>query len=456
MKQNITISILLILLTLTLAACNAFKQEPATVTPIPTLSLQPTSTQIQETVVSQPDTPTPTRPTVTPTRPTATVTAVPTSGQPVLHTQGATNVRLGPGMIFNVSHVLSANSIVPIIGKNLESTWWVVPGLGDGPGKPGWVSGAVVTVQGDLSQVPFVAPPTLTPTPNPPAFPIMGNGGLPPGGDTCVVVHPGPGDLGPTVVRLGPGYDYVVTAHLGLNRWAAIAEAQSGWYRIVDASGLGGWVHQSEVAFAGRCSAPGSGPDLPLVENPGSPPSNRCLVSRPGQFPPPGIHLGPGRQFALTARLGNWAEVLSSEIGWHQILLGPGQVGWIDGADVELIGTCSTPEPVPQRIQFEPGAISAIVNGALQPPQRDQYLFRAMAGQHTIIEIHSTDGRANFMLSGVNDGQPYKRLEDEQRIWGAELPTTQDYLLTVAAPAQAPFTEYSFELIIRPLDSQTP
>jgi len=441
MKPKLYILSLFVLLLVALAACAPRSRAPASATPA-----VPVPATVIATAVIPEETAVP--PTHTALPPTATATPAPVTLQPALITHDHTNVRLGPGLAYGVSFVLPANTTAPIIGKSLDSTWWAVPG--NGQGSYGWVSGAVVSLQGSLNGVPFLAAPTLTPTPN---LPTVGNEGLPPGGDTCVVVQPGPNDVGPTVLRQGPGHSFPVVAILGLNRWADIAEVQSGWYRVQDASGLGGWIHESEAAFAGRCSAPGSGPDLPIIEDPGSPPANRCSVSRPGQFPPPGIHLGPGRQFALIARLGNWAEILQTEMGWHQILLGPGQVGWVSDEDVDLIGACQVDNnPAPQRIEFAPGTISAIVDGQLQPPQRNAYVFRSLAGQMVILEIHSTDGRANFMLQGVSDGQPYKRLEDEQRLWSARLPLTQDYLLTVAAPADAPATEYSLELIIEPLE----
>jgi hypothetical protein len=89
----------------------------------------------------------------------------------------------------------------------------------------------------------------------------------------------------------------------------------------------------------------------------------------------------------------------------------------------------------------------------LEPPQRNFYLFRAFAGQQATIEIVSEFNRANFAISGVSDGQPYKRVEDELHIWSAVLSTTQDYLLTVAAPADAPTTGYRIFLTIEPLNT---
>ena len=198
---------------------------------------------------------------------------------------------------------------------------------------------------------------------------------------------------------------------------------------------------------------PDDGPgSIPLIEEPGSPPTDRCLAHRPGQFPPPDVHLGPGRQFALIARLGNWAEVLKTEVGWHQILFGAGEVGWVHADDVELTGPCAASEPVPQRIQFVPGETSITLEGMLESPQRDFYLFRAFAGQRATIEIVSESNRANFAVSGMSSGQPYKRVEDELHSWSIELPTTQDYMLTVAAPVGTPTTGYRVFITIDPLE----
>lgn len=86
-------------------------------------------------------------------------------------------------------------------------------------------------------------------------------------------------------------------------------------------------------------------------------------------------------------------------------------MGWISDDDVDLTGPCAAPESVPERIQFAPGETSITLEGMLEPPQRDFYLFRASAGQQT----------------------------------------TQDYLLTVAAPAEAATTGYRIFLTIEPL-----
>lgn len=105
----------------------------------------------------------------------------------------------------------------------------------------------------------------------------------------------------------------------------------------------------------------------------------------------------------------------------------------------------STPRPIstslpppssasrPQRIQFAPNATSATIQGQVEPFDRNQYVLRAMAGQTMYVDLRSGGGRANFAISGVSDGQPYKRLENEARSFSFTLPRSQDYLITVGA-----------------------
>jgi hypothetical protein len=91
----------------------------------------------------------------------------------------------------------------------------------------------------------------------------------------------------------------------------------------------------------------------------------------------------------------------------------------------------------PSRIQFPPGGTTATVNGLVRPPERPQYLLRALAGQEMTVQIISPGNLANFAITGVSDGQPYKRLENEDRSFTFTLPATQDYLITVASAAGA-------------------
>ena len=421
MKQITLLGTLFLLLTLS-SACAPLSRELLPATLVPTFDLQPSETVVPATTTLTP-TETAVPPTATPTataEPSQDSPAPPANQDPTARTHDATNVRHGPGLAYEVSHVLGAGTTMPILGRNQAGDWWAVPGPGDGPGPVGWVFDGVVAVQGNVNNLPILPAPPLT------AVSIMGNAGQP-AADVCTVSHPGPGDIGPLYVYAGPNeHTFAIIAQLGLDRWITVIGWDNDWYHVQDAAGLIGWVPVAQVAHHGLCQ-PDDGPSsIPLIENLGSPLTNVCLAHRPGQFPPPDIHLGPGRQFALAARLGNWAEVLQTEVGWHLIVRGSGVIGWVDGEDVELTGPCPVPEPTPERIQFAPGETSITLDSNLEPPQREFYVFRAFAGQRVTLEMVSEFNRGGFALSGVDDGQPYKRLEDEQRIWSAVLPTTQD------------------------------
>jgi len=191
----------------------------------------------------------------------------------------------------------------------------------------------------------------------------------------------------------------------------------------------------------------GPDPDLPVIVNDGSPPDGACFVAHPGSTTTINVRTGPGLQYPRVAYLGNWAQVSNSEHGWHQIAIGDGDFGWVSGDVVGLSGPC---EAAPERIQFDAGATSTTIEGELDQPYRHFYVFRANEGQRLSIVVYSDSGQANFGVSGLADGQPYKRVENESRDWWIILPETQDYLLTIAAAGPA-----SYQLVMEIVDGST-
>lgn len=149
----------------------------ATRTPIPTFTPAPA----QPFVVIPTFTP-------APAIPTATATRVLDSGQSVsasnnsggetadnnapsgasLVAPGAVNIRFGPGINYNVIGTLNANTTVPIIGRNGDTSWWQI---GITNGANGWVSASVVNASNadSVSLVDTPAPPKPTPVPAQPA-----------------------------------------------------------------------------------------------------------------------------------------------------------------------------------------------------------------------------------------------------------------------------------------------
>ena len=105
-----------------------------------------------------------------------------------------------------------------------------------------------------------------------------------------------------------------------------------------------------------------------------------------------------------------------------------------------LIPATVTAETPPTRIQFEPGATSITINGHLNANESVAYLAGAFAGQRMHVEVTSTNQAANFAITGMTDGQPYKRLVNEDRFWEGILPLSQDYLIRVTALEAVDFT----------------
>lgn len=98
---------------------------------------------------------------------TETATITPTTiVSPFITTNVNSNVRGGPGTVYDIHGVLLQGQTADIVGRNNSSTWWVIS-FAAGPDGKGWISDSIVTVSGDTSNVPIVvAPPTPTPSPS--------------------------------------------------------------------------------------------------------------------------------------------------------------------------------------------------------------------------------------------------------------------------------------------------
>ena len=81
---------------------------------------------------------------------------------PMVRARQTANCRFGPSTQFDPSAILDPGDLLPILGRNADSTWWLVRP----PGEPVdcWVWGNAVETIGDLSSVPAqIGPPTPTP-----------------------------------------------------------------------------------------------------------------------------------------------------------------------------------------------------------------------------------------------------------------------------------------------------
>ncbi len=102
-----------------------------------------------------------------------------------------------------------------------------------------------------------------------------------------------------------------------------------------------------------------------------------------------------------------------------------------------------------ERITFASGATVWSKQGSITSPNRKEYILRALAGQVMTVAIVSPKNVANFAVTGVSDGQPYKRLENEDRFFTFLLSSTQDYLIAVAVPSGT--AQYALSIAVSPL-----
>lgn len=156
-----------------------FNASYATRTPVPTFTPAPADPII---IVPTPQ-PEPTQPTPTATRVLdqaqpaeqlpAENAAAPAnepseaSQQAQLITPGAVNIRSGPGINYTVIGALSANTAMPIVGRNGEGSWWQIKTPND---TRGWVANSVVNVtNADAVPVAQAPPPPTAPVAAQPA-----------------------------------------------------------------------------------------------------------------------------------------------------------------------------------------------------------------------------------------------------------------------------------------------
>jgi hypothetical protein len=78
------------------------------------------------------------------------------ANQPQLVAPGSVNIRSGPGLNYAVVGALNPDTVLPVIGRNLEASWWQVSFSG---GDTGWVSDAVVRAS-NVDSVPVVDAPS--------------------------------------------------------------------------------------------------------------------------------------------------------------------------------------------------------------------------------------------------------------------------------------------------------
>jgi hypothetical protein len=110
----------------------------------------------------------------------------------------------------------------------------------------------------------------------------------------------------------------------------------------------------------------------------------------------------------------------------------------------------SQPEPEPTRIQFAPGAISTQVQGRLAAGRSDRYVLSAMAGQEMTVNLSDASAGVNaILIIWGADGTVLISDHAGATIWAGQLPSTQDYYISVRSVPQDS-VDYTLEVMIPP------
>mgnify|MGYP005848269761 CR=1 FL=1 len=100
----------------------------------------------------------------------------------------------------------------------------------------------------------------------------------------------------------------------------------------------------------------------------------------------------------------------------------------------------------PQQIMFPHMGTASSLRGSVGAGQIQEYLLTAFAGQTMILELRPSQPAVHLAVSGWDDDAALLPPSANATRWHGLLPTTQDYLITVAARGQA--AEFTLDVII--------
>ena len=116
--------------------------------------------------------------------------------------------------------------------------------------------------------------------------------------------------------------------------------------------------------------------------------------------------------------------------------------------------TALEPQGVEQRIEFEPGTTSTVIENSLVRGTQDRYILRAQEGQTMRVSIASLEANAVFSVEAIDGALHGGGPEQDPDVWEGVLPATNDYVITVGAIRGN--ATYRLEVSISPLSGNTP
>ncbi len=113
---------------------------------------------------------------------------------------------------------------------------------------------------------------------------------------------------------------------------------------------------------------------------------------------------------------------------------------------IEITNGSQPSNPVPERIRFATGAVSAQVTGYLPSAASKVYVLNARAGQVMTIESWTSSGPFRYRVTTADGTTLGSGSQGEH--WSGTLPSTQDYRITLQSPAAAPPANYGLLITI--------
>jgi hypothetical protein len=108
----------------------------------------------------------------------------------------------------------------------------------------------------------------------------------------------------------------------------------------------------------------------------------------------------------------------------------------------------SPPHPTIQRIRFAPGTISATVSGQVVPGGNNEYVLKASANQQMLVSTSAEEQAVGISVVGA-DGTVLQSPMGGLSNFSGELPSTQDYFITVSIQGDG-FADYSMTVTVEP------
>jgi hypothetical protein len=105
------------------------------------------------------------------------------------------------------------------------------------------------------------------------------------------------------------------------------------------------------------------------------------------------------------------------------------------------------PTPAPRRISFQPGAVSATVQGRLASGASDRWVLRAMRGQQMSLDLWPTSALAKRMVGPGGTSWDWPFVENHPTV---TLPATGDYIITLTAVEPGVEVWYTMQVVIAP------